>query len=70
MTWKKLIVKSIFPSVFLVFSVLLGLSTSVQAHTDVSVAEALDMVNTNDQLIVVDVREEGSECCGPWCVFP
>ena len=43
----------------------MGLNTAVSAHTDVSVAEALDMVTTNDQLIVVDVREESSEYCGP-----
>ena len=55
--------KKILSSVALVFFVLLGLSTSVWAHTDVSVAQALDMVNTNDQLIVVDVREL-SEYCG------
>jgi len=55
--------KSIFSSVFLLFYILLGLSTAVSAHTDVSVAEALDMVINNDQLIVVDVREL-SEYCG------
>lgn len=57
--------KSILSSISLVFIALLVFSASVWAHTDVSVSQAFDMVNTNDQLIVVDVREEGSEYCGP-----
>ena len=43
--------QKIFSSVSLVFIVLLGLSATVRAHTDVSVSEAQGMVNTNDQLI-------------------
>ena len=57
--------KNILSSISLFFIALLVFSTSVWAHTDVSVSQALDMVNTNPQLIVVDVREEGSEYCGP-----
>ena len=57
--------KNILSSISLFFIALLVFCTSVWAHTDVSVSQALDMVNTNPQLIVVDVREEGSEYCGP-----
>ena len=56
--------KNMFCSISLFFIALLVFSPSVWAHTDVSVSQALDMVNTNDQLIVVDVREENSEYCG------
>ena len=54
--------KNILYSVSLVFFVLLGLSTSVRAYTDVSASVAESMVNNNDQLIVVDVRELGEYC--------
>ena len=70
MAWKELIVKNILSSISLVFFALLAFSTSVWAHTDVSVEDAQVMVNTNPQLIVVDVREEGSEYCGSFGHIP
>jgi rhodanese-related sulfurtransferase len=63
MTCKRLIVKNILYAISLFFIALLVLSTSVWAHTDVSVSQALDMINTNNQLVVVDVREESNEYC-------
>ena len=45
MAWKELIVKNIFSSISLVFLILLGLSATARAHTDVSVSEAQEMVN-------------------------
>ena len=56
--------KNILSSVSLVFFVLLGLITSVRAYTDVSASVAEGMVNNNDQLIVVDVRELGEVSVG------
>ena len=40
-----------------------GFSASAGAHTDVTPQEAKNMIDTNEQLIVVDVREEESEYC-------
>ena len=57
--------KNIFCAISCVIVAFLVLNTPVRAHTDVTVAEALNMVNNNAQLIVVDVREESSEYCGP-----
>ncbi len=44
---------------------LMGLSLNTWAHTDVTPEEAKDMIDTNEGLIVVDVREEESEYCDP-----
>lgn len=63
MIWKELILKSIVSSVSLLFFVLLGLTTSVRAHTDVSPLQAKNMIDDNDQLVVVDVRLAASEYC-------
>ena len=57
--------KTALSLVALIVFVLLGMNPSVWAHTDVSVSEAEEMITTNTQLIVVDVREESSEYCGP-----
>ena len=57
--------KRIFYSISLIFVFSFGLITSVWAHDDVSVEDAQVMITTNPQLIVVDVREESSEYCGP-----
>ncbi len=55
-------------NIFFVVSFLLlvspiGLNSHVWAHTDVSPQEAKNMIDTNEDLIVVDVREEESEYC-------
>ncbi len=56
--------KNIFSILFcLVFVFLVGFSTSAGAHTDVTPQAAKNMIDTNEQLIVVDVREEESEYC-------
>jgi rhodanese-related sulfurtransferase len=47
----------------LLFISLIGLNSYVWAHTDVSPQEAKNMIDTNEDLIVVDVREEESEYC-------
>ena len=64
MTWKSVIVKSMFYSISLIFVFSLGLITSARAHTDITPQQAKDLIDTNDQLIVVDVREEVNEYCG------
>ena len=40
-----------------------GMASSLSAHTDVTVEQAWDMIDSNDQLIVLDVRqgENGGE---------
>jgi rhodanese-related sulfurtransferase len=56
--------KNIFSTLFcLVFVFLVGFSASAGAHTDVTPQEAKNMIDTKEQLIVVDVREEESEYC-------
>ncbi len=56
--------KNIFSSLFcLIFVSSVGFSTSAGVHTDVTPQEAKNMIDTNEQLIVVDVREEESEYC-------
>ena len=56
--------KNIFSILFcLVFVFLIGFSASAGTHTDVTPQEAKNMIDTNEQLIVVDVREEESEYC-------
>ena len=55
--------KTILSLASLTILVFLGFVQYVQAHTDVSVTYAEIMINTNDQLIILDVREE-SEYCG------
>ena len=47
----------------LIFVSSVGFSSSAGAHTDVTPQEAKNMIDTNEQLIVVDVREEESEYC-------
>ena len=48
---------------FLLFASLMGFNSYAVAHTDVTPQEAKNMIDTNNQLIVVDVRE-ASEYCG------
>ena len=48
---------------FLSVALLLQLGSYTHAHTDVSVADANEMIDTNDDLIVVDVRAYQSEYC-------
>lgn len=43
---------------------LAGLTAHVMAHTDISIPDANTMILSNDDLIIVDVREP-SEYCGP-----
>ena len=45
------------------FVLLAGLCTSAFAHTDISIPDANDMIGSNPDLIVVDVRE-ASDYCG------
>jgi len=47
----------------LVLVFLMGLSSTAWAHTDVTPQEAKDLIDANDNLMVVDVREEESEYC-------
>ena len=47
----------------LVLVFLMGLSSTAWAHTDVTPQEAKNLIDTNDNLMVVDVREEESEYC-------
>lgn len=48
---------------FLLFVSFMGLNSSAWAHTDVTPQEAKNMIDTNEDLIVVDVREKESEYC-------
>ena len=48
-------IKSVAVLVFLI-----GLSLNAWAHTDITPQEAKDMIDTNEDLIVVDVREENT----------
>jgi phage shock protein E len=48
---------------FLLFTSFIGSNPYVWGHTDVTPKEAKDMIDTNEELIVVDVREEESEYC-------
>jgi len=54
---------------FFFFWVFLGFTAFAGAHTDVTPLEAKNMIDTNPQLIVVDVREV-SEYCGPYEHIP
>jgi len=57
-------VRNVIVSAFLILSVsFIGLHSSAWAHTDVTPEEARDMIDTKDDLIVVDVREKDSEYC-------
>lgn len=57
--------KSLFIVRFFVSFVLLaGLCTSVFAHTNISIPDANDMIGSNPNLIVVDVRAYSTEYCG------
>ena len=49
---------------FLLFVSLTGFGSYAWAHTDVTPQDANDMIDANDQLIVLDVREV-SEYCNP-----
>jgi rhodanese-related sulfurtransferase len=56
--------RHIILSLFFLFLVVpVGLNQRVWSHTDVTPQEAKNLVDTNDNLIVVDVREEESEYC-------
>ncbi len=63
--------KNIFSTLFcLIFVSSVGFSSSAGAHTDVTPQEAKNMIDTNEQLIVVDVREEESEYCNEDPILP
>ena len=57
--------KTVLSMVALIFIISLGLNPSARAHTDVNVEDAKSMIESNPQLIVVDVRAESTEYCGP-----
>jgi 3-mercaptopyruvate sulfurtransferase SseA len=41
---------------------LVGINSPVFGHTEISPQDANDLIDTNDQLIIVDVREESEYC--------
>jgi rhodanese-related sulfurtransferase len=47
---------------FIICALLIGISTNTWAHTDVTPQEAKDLIDSNDQIIVVDVREVSEFC--------
>jgi rhodanese-related sulfurtransferase len=49
---------------FVPFVLLMGSGSSALAHTNVSIPDANDMIQSNPDLIVVDVRAYSSEYCG------
>ena len=55
--------KKIFILFFLSFFLMAVGSHIVWGHTDVTPQEAENLINTKDELLVVDVREEESEYC-------
>lgn len=58
--------KSLFlVSFFAAFLIFAGPGSSAFAHTDVSIPDANDMIQSDPNLIVVDVRAYSSEYCGP-----
>jgi rhodanese-related sulfurtransferase len=46
----------------LVVVLVVGIDSYLLAHTDVTPEEAKDMIDSNDQLVVLDVREESEYC--------
>lgn len=54
---------TLFIASFLLFASFFGPNPYVWGHTDVTPQEAKNLFDTNDDLIVVDVREEESEYC-------
>jgi rhodanese-related sulfurtransferase len=53
----------VFSLFFLFIVILIGPNRFVWGHTDVTPQEAENLIGSNDQLIVVDVREKESEYC-------
>ena len=43
---------------------LMGLNLTTWAHTNISPQDAKNMIGANNQLIVIDVREESEYCVG------
>ncbi len=54
---------TLFAASFILLVSFIGPHSSTWAHTDVTPEEAKNMIDTNDDLIVVDVREKDSEYC-------
>jgi rhodanese-related sulfurtransferase len=50
-------------------AVLLGFVPGVMAHTDISIPDANDMISSNNDLIIIDVRE-ADEYCGEYGHIP
>jgi rhodanese-related sulfurtransferase len=53
----------VFSLFFLFLTMPVGLNQVVWSHTDVTPQEAKDLIDTHNNVMVVDVREEESEYC-------